>query len=406
MISSDEFPRVRELAEAGYRILDFSQNSTFARRMHDPDILDFTLGNPNEMPIDGYAEVMKTWAVPQHERWYAYSTSLPAAQAAAANSLASYTGVPFESHHLVMTNGGFGAISTAFKAVTSPGDEVIFCRPPWFAYEIMIREASLTPVKVSLEPVTFDLDIEAIRAAITAKTRLIVINTPHNPTGKIYQAATLERLAALLHEESQRIGRTIYLLSDEVYNRIVFDGREFHTPAAWYPHTLVAYSYGKTQLTPGQRIGYLALAPSMPNHAEIRRNIQTVLLATGYAFPSTLLQHAVPDLEKLCIDLEEVQKRRDRFVTALREMGYELHTPEATLWLLPRSPWRDDVAFTEKLAEHDIFVVPGTVCEIPGFIRISLTGTDEMIDRALPGFRAALEFAQSHSSPSLTAPAV
>lgn len=398
MNAHDEFPRVSALRDSGKLLSAFQSNPVFAKMRTDPDALDFTLGNPNEMTIVEYAEALQKWAVPQHERWYGYSTSIPEAQQAAAEGLARWTGVPFQSHHLVMTNGGFGAISAAFKAVASPGDEVIFNRPPWFSYEPMLCESGLVPVKAPLDPETFDLDVDAIREVITPNTRIVIVNTPHNPTGKIYQPSTLNRLAAMLEEESRRIGRTIYLLSDEPYNRIVFDGARFHTPAAYYPDTLVAYSYGKTLLTPGQRIGYLAMSPLMPNHEQIRGNILTVLTWSGYAYPSTLLQRAVPDLENLSIDIGHVQRKRDRLIGSLREMGYDVHIPEATLWLLPRSPWRDDIAFAEKLTEYHVFVMPGTVCEIPGYLRISLTASDEMIERSLPGFRAAIEFARSQGS--------
>jgi aspartate aminotransferase len=238
---------------------------------------------------------------------------------------------------------------------------------------------------------TFDLDLNTIAAAITKRTRAILVNSPNNPTGKIYSPETLTALASVLAAASERNGRTIYLLSDEAYCRIVYDGREYHSPTEFYPNTFLLYTYGKTLLTPGQRLGYIALPPTMPNRELLRNAIFVSQLVSGYAFPNALLQHALPDLEKLSIDITHLQSKRDRMVAALREMGYELHVPEGTFYLLPRSPLADDLAFIELLAQRDVFCLPGRAVEMPGYFRVSLTANDEMIDRALPKFAAAMQ---------------
>ena len=142
-------------------------------------------------------------------------------------------------------------------------------------------------------------------------------------------------------------------------------------------------------------MGYIALPPTMPDREGIRSGLFVAQLMTGYAFPNALLQHALPDLEQLSIDIPHLQRKRDTMVAALREMGYTVHVPEGTFYLLPRSPLADDLAFIELLAQHDVFCLPGTVVEMPGYFRISLTASDEMIARALPGFAAALQEAQS-----------
>ena len=159
-----------------------------------------------------------------------------------------------------LTTGGFAAISTALKIVGDPGDEVVYSLPPWFLYEPIVLEAGMVPVKVSIDRETLDLDLDAIAAAITPRTRIVIVNSPNNPTGRIYPPATLERLAAILDEASERNGRRIFLISDEPYNRIVYDGARFRSPVEFYPWSFLAYSYGKTLLSPGERIGYLARA--------------------------------------------------------------------------------------------------------------------------------------------------
>src|SRR5215216_1056976 len=353
-------------------------------------MLDFTFGDPREMPPEAYVSALRTAVTPQHEGWFAYKEYEPAAQEAAAASLGQLTGLPFAPDDMLLTTGGFVALSVGMKAVADPGDEVIFSLPPWFAYETLLAEAGLVPVKVRIELETLDLDVDAIAAAITPRTRIVIVNTPNNPTGRVYSAETLTRLATVLEEASARNGRRIFLLSDEPYNRIVFSGNRFRAPAEFYPHTLVAYSYGKTLLAPGQRIGYLALPPALADREALREAVLGLQFAVGYAFPNAVMQYALPELEQQAFDVARLERRRDLMVDALAGMGYQVHRPEGTFYLFPRSPIPDDEAFTHLLVEQGILVLPGTLFETPGFFRICLTATEETCERSLPGFAAAL----------------
>jgi aspartate aminotransferase len=246
------------------------------------------------------------------------------------------------------------------------------------------------PVKVRIDRETLDLDVDAIAAAITPRTRIVIVNTPHNPTGRVYGPETLGRLAAVLEEASMRHGRRIFLLSDEPYNRIVFSDPRFRTPAEFYPHTLIAYSYGKTLLAPGERLGYLALSPALPDRPALRRGVQDLQIGGGWIFSNTVMQYALPALEQQGFDVARLERRRDLLVDALAGMGYRVHRPEGTFYLFPHSPLADDEAFARLLVEQGILVMPGAMFETPGFFRICLTATEETCERALPGFAAAL----------------
>ena len=371
-------------------LLAFVTDSPYARRHLEPGVADFAVGNPHEMPIAGFSEALARWSVPQHKDWYAYTMNDPAAVAALAASLRAWRGVHYDEADIFLTNGAFAGLTVCLRAVVDPGDEVIYVSPPWFCYAPLIDAAGGVPVRVNVAPATFDLDLDAIEAAISPRTRAIIVNSPHNPTGKIYGPATLTALADLLTRASERNGRTVYLLSDEAYSRIVFDGRAYPSPTTFYPHSFLIYTYGKTLLTPGQRLGYVVLPPEMPDRPIMRGAITMAQLITGWAFPNALLQHALADIDALSVDVGRLQARRDRLVTELRAMGYDLHVPEGTFYLLPKAPWADDMAFTALLAEQDIFVLPGALAEVPGYFRISLTANDEMVERALPGFAAAL----------------
>jgi aspartate aminotransferase len=375
----------------------FLTQSTWATRTGDPTICDFVVGNPHDMPLPEFSAALGRWSVPQNKDWFAYKMSEPASRAVVAASLRARRGLPFADEDIFMTNGANAALAVVLGALVDPGDEVIFISPPWFFYEALIVANGATPVRVRCDLATFDLDLEAIAAAITERTRAIIVNSPNNPTGKIYPPATLEGLAGILHAASERLGRDIYLLSDEAYSRIVFDDHPYYSPTQYYPNSFLLYTYGKTLLTPGQRLGYIALPPTMPGREQMRGAVEATQGMTGYAWPNALLQHALPDLEELSIDIAHLQRKRDRLVAALREMGYALHVPEGTFYLLPRAPEADDMAFIGRLAAHNVFCLPGTVVELPGYFRVSLTANDDMIERALPGFAAARHEAMARS---------
>jgi aspartate aminotransferase len=366
----------------------FFDGPIWARR-DDAGIANFAVGNPQEMPLASYVDALARALPPQDKDWFAYKLSEPRSQRTVARTLSERTGLDWDPADIAMTNGGFAALAVSLRAIVEPGDEVVFLSPPWFFYEILILAAGGTPVRVALEAPAFDLDPATIAAAITPRTRAVLVNTPHNPTGRIYPQETLRALGEVLADAGRRHGRTIYLLSDEPYNRIVFDGREFHSPATVYPATIVTYSFGKTLLAPGMRIGYIATPPTMPDRDDLRDAIFTAQIATGFAFPNALLQHAIEDLDRLSIDVGALEHRRDRVVGALRSVGYATTNPEGTFYVMAEAPIVDDMAFGELLADHGVLVLPGTVVEAPGWFRISLTASDAMVERGLPGFETA-----------------
>jgi aspartate aminotransferase len=381
-----------QTAESFRMLFEFARKSGYQERRLEPGVLDFTFGDPHELAPSAYVEALQAAAVPQDELWFAYKFSQEPAQEAAAASLSAHLGVSWPSDRIRMTTGGFGAIATALKSVADPGDEVVFSLPPWFLYESLVLEAGLVPVKVRVDPDTFDLDLAAVEAALTPRSRVVILNTPNNPTGRIYPETTLRALADLLDEASARHGRRIWLVSDEPYNRLVFDGARFVSPSQVYPHTLLCYSYGKTLLSPGQRLGYLALPPSLPQDVAdaVIEAVESVQIAAGWLFPNNVMQYATPSLEQLPVDVAQLQAKRDFMVEGLRGIGYDLTVPEGTFYLFPRSPLPDDEAFVRLLSELGVLVMPGRIFETPGYFRICLTATMQTIEASLPRFEAAL----------------
>ncbi len=385
---STSMRRIRDIEEPLMRF--FTQGRWSQRDPSDPENCDFVAGNPQEMVLPEYVESLQRWTVPQDKDWYAYKFNEPYAQEAAAAGLRERRGVAFEAEDVLVTDGAFAGLNLCIRTVTDPGDEVLYLTPPWFFYEAIVLGGDANPVRVAVDYDTWDLDVPAIEAAITERTAAIIVNSPNNPSGKIYPPETLRAVAEVLTRASERIERPIYLISDEAYSRIVFDDRPFPSPTEFYPYSFLVYTYAKQLLTPGQRVGYIALPPTMPDREPMREALQLAQLTYGgHAAPNNVLQRAMGEIDHMSVDVKALQRRRDRLVDELRSFGYDLHSPEGTFYLLPTSPDPDDEAFVERLAADKVFVLPGAVVEMPGRFRISVTGNDEMVERALPIFERA-----------------
>jgi aspartate aminotransferase len=380
--------RMRAADAAFAAVKNFYLNSRYGERRLAPDICDFTFGNPHEMPLPGIVAALRERAVPLDENWFAYKTSEADPQAYLAERVGQELRLAFEPADIALTAGAFAAIMVAFRLVLDAGDEAVFCEPAWFCYEPMLLAADAVPRKLNLKAPNFDLDLAGIEAAIGPRTRLVIVNTPHNPTGRIYPRDMLEELAELLERASAKTGHRVFLLSDEPYRRLRFDGRDFTSPAELYPWTLISYSYGKVLLAPGQRLGYLAISPLMPaaEREALRDAMFSAQMALGWCFPNAVMQYAVRDLEALSIDQTALARRRDRLATTLANSGYDVLRPQGTFYLWSKWPKADPDRIWNALADRDVFVLPGRIMNAPDYFRISLTASDAMIDRALPSF--------------------
>lgn len=385
----DQSPsRVKKAYEAMAQVYEFIGKYQAWTAAKSDDDCNFALGNPHEMPLPGFVAALEKALTPQDKDWFAYKINEPSAVDPVATALSQQFNRPYDPADIFMTNGATGGLDVVLNTVVGRDDEVIFISPPWFFYEGMILNSGGVPVRVKIDRQTFDLDLHAIANAISEKTALIIVNSPTNPTGKVIPEETLHGLARILTEASERHGRPIYLLSDEAYRRIIYDGRTYPSPTSYYPNSIMVYTYGKTLLTPGQRLGYVAISPEMEEREQMRAAVLSSQILSGFASTNALLQHAMADLQPLSIDVEHLQFKRDWLVGALRDSGYDVHSPEGTFYLLPRSPLEDDVTFTNMLSEEKVYCLPGQVVEMPGYFRISLTANDEMIERAIPRFAA------------------
>ena len=360
------------------------------RDLGHPDACDFLAGNPQEMAMPAYIEAVQQALVPDSPSYYSYGPPWQTAIDAVAAALAERIGMELDVEDVFLTRGASSGLVLLLHTLLDPGNQVVMMSPPWFFYEPLVLAQSAESVKVPLTPDTFDLNPEAIERAITSRTRAVIVNTPHNPSGRIYSENSLRALAEVLTTASARNRRQIYLISDEAYARILFDGCQMLTPARFYPATFMLHSYSKTLLAPSQRAGYLAMPPSMPGREQIRLALMAGSISIG-AVPDTGMQRAMPELEKMIIDIPAIQRRRDRMVSELRRQGYSVEPPEGTFYLFPRTPIQDAVEFCDWLAERKVYTLPGEAFERPGYFRLSLTATDAMVERALPILAEAIQ---------------
>ena len=355
-------------------------------------IADFVAGNPQEMPIAGYADTLIKWTKPTSKDHFAYKQNVPEARRAVRDSLARRHDIRVDLDDIFMTSGAFGALSVSIRSLCDTGDEVIYLSPPWFFYRGMIRINGATPIRVPVDPANWDIPVDKVDAAITPRTRAVIVNSPCNPSGRMYTRANLDALGEVLRRASVRNGRPIFLISDESYRRILFDGARYVAPSESYDHTLILYTYGKQLLTPGERIGYIALPPTMPraDREALRDAITMTQVLLGWMWPNAVLQYATAELEEMSIDIAALQRKRDKVVKGLRDAGYRLNVPEGTFYVLVDSPWKDANAFVEHLATKRVLVLPGATFEMPQHFRLSVTASDDMIDASLPVFASAI----------------
>ena len=357
------------------------------RDLEHPDACDFVAGNPQEIASTEYVKTLQRALVPDSRSYFAYGPPWQPAVDAAARALGERLEMSLDPADVFLTRGAASGLGLVFRIVLDPGDEVLMMSPPWFFYESMVLAEGADAVKVPLTE-SFDLDLHAIERAITARTRIVIVNTPHNPSGRLLPEEQLRELAQILEQSSAREGRRIYLASDEAYARILFDGRRMITPGRFYPATFMLHSYSKTLLAPSQRAGYLAMPPEMPDKDLVRMALMVSSIATG-AIPDTGMQRAIPELEQQQIDMASIERRRDRMVSELRRIGYQLAVPEAGFYLFLKCPIPDATEFCDWLADRRVYTLPGEAFERPGYFRLSLTASDAMVDKALPFFEEA-----------------
>ena len=384
--------KIREAIEQSSWIRKMFEEGARRKARYGPDkVFDFSLGNPNLEPPVRVREVLQELAGDTTPGRHAYmaNAGLLETRQAVADYLNTFNRPRFSPDEIIMTVGAGGALNVVLKTILNPGDEVVIPRPYFVEYDYYLDNHQGIPRLVDTHP-DFSLNLGALERTITEKTRAVLINSPNNPTGKVYREAELRELARLLTHYGDKFGQPIYLISDEPYRKIVYDGIE--TPSVFdvYPETFVVTSFSKDLSLPGERIGYAAAHPEISDKAITLAGMVLCNRVLGYVNAPAIMQRTVARLLDESVDISIYQRKRDRLYGALTSVGYEITKPEGAFYLFPRAPIPDDVAFVAALQEENILTVPGSGFGGPGHFRIAYCVSDEVIEGALPGFERAI----------------
>jgi aspartate aminotransferase len=380
------------------KVQDIIANSSWIRRMFEEgdnlrklygaeNVFDFSLGNPNIEPPDKFKEALLQMAaaiIPNKHGYMPNAGYLETRKSVAAHQ-SVLRNVPLAYSNIIMTCGAGGALNVILKALLNPNEEVIVPTPCFVEYRFYVDNAGGVTKLVKTKS-DFSLDLEAIDAAITDKTKIVLINSPNNPTGKVYDAATIHGLADLLRHKSRTLGQDIYLISDEPYTDIVYDGTDVPSVLAAYENSIIATSYSKNLSLPGERIGYLAINPAMQ---AVETVIDAAILCNrilGFVNAPALMQRVIVSLQGAQVAVAEYKRKRDLLCDGLAALGYQFVKPTGAFYLFPQSPIADDVAFAKALLQEKIIVVPGSGFSGPGFFRISYCVEDRTIINSMDGF--------------------
>lgn len=370
----------------------FEQGAQLKAEFGPENVFDFSLGNPNLDPPPAFHRTLRDLLAEPAAGLHAYmaNAGVPQTRQAVAGFLSAEHGLPFTENEIIMTCGAAGAINAVFRALLSPGDEIIILAPFFVEYLFYADNFQAVPKIVSSTP-DFLPDLAAIENALTPQTKAVLINSPNNPTGRVYPAAAVSGLGELLRKRKQEKGQDIYLISDEPYRKIVYDGIQVPSIFQAYTESIVVTSYSKDLSIPGERIGYLAVNPQAPDRVELINAMTLTNRIMGFVNAPALMQRALIRLQGQTVDIGLYQKKRDLFCRGLTRAGYQFNVPEGAFYLFPRTPIPDDVAFVQALQEEKILTVPGTGFGAPGFFRIAYCVADDVIERSLPGFERVMK---------------
>ncbi|MDP3039035.1 MAG: pyridoxal phosphate-dependent aminotransferase [Deltaproteobacteria bacterium] len=384
------------------KIRDYMERASWIRKMFEqgielknklgPDkVFDFSLGNPNLEPPDEVPKAILDIMADKRPGKHAYmpNAGLKETRESVAAFLSKEHGLALSGEQVIMTCGAGGGLNVALKTVLDPGDEVLVLSPYFVEYFFYIDNHNGNGKLVKTKE-DFTLDVKAIEAAITSKTKAIIINSPNNPSGRIYDETGLRNLGKLFETIKQKNNQTIYLLADEPYSQIIYDEARVPSVFQVYANSMIITSYSKDLSLPGERIGYVAVNPKMENWRQIVDGLTFCNRILGFVNAPALMQRILPRLQGVRVNVQEYQKKRDSLCRDLASAGYSFIKPEGAFYLFPQSPVPDDVLFVNTLLQENILAVPGTGFGTPGYFRLAYCVEDRVIEGAMEGFRRAI----------------
>lgn len=354
------------------------------------NVFDFSLGNPNVPAPEAVNRTMTEFLQTKTDMWlHGYTSAQGDAQTrqAIADDLNSRFGTAFSRDNLYMTCGAAASLKITLTALFTPGDEVIAFTPYFPEYRVFVETCGAKLVEAPSDPATFQIDFDALTGLITPAAKAVIVNSPNNPSGVVYHEETIRKLAALMEEKAARFGHPIYLIADEPYRELVYDGIDVPYLTKYYRDTIVCYSFSKSLSLPGERIGYILVPDVITDSADIYAAVCGAGRALGYVCAPSLMQHVIAECVGQVSDVNVYRENRDILLSALTEYGFTCIHPDGAFYLFMKSPVDDAGAFCEKAKEFDLLLVPADSFGTPGFVRISYCVSTDMIRRSLPAFK-------------------
>jgi aspartate aminotransferase len=360
----------------------------------EENVHDFSLGNPSVPCPDEVNEALVSLLKNEDPillHGYTSAAGDDAVRTAIAEQIEKDHGFAVTKDNIYMTVGAAAALTCTLSAIVCPGEEVILLAPYFPEYKVFAEQADATVKVVPCNEETFEPDVSAISKAISEKTAAIIVNSPNNPSGAVYSEKCIKQLASVLDECSRKLGKSIYLVADEPYRELVYDGCVVPFIPKYYKNTIVCYSYSKSLSLPGERIGYCLVSPSADESNDVYSAICGAGRSLGYVCAPSLLQKAIPHCLNLTSDIDVYNQNRQLLLTKLTDYGFDLVKPEGAFYLFIKSPMEDARQFSEVAKRFELLIVPSDSFGCPGYARISYCVKTEQITRALPAFKALAE---------------
>ena len=383
--------KVKRFGEAGGWIRHmFELGTTLKQKYGEDKVFDLSLGNPvAEPPSQFHAELRRLADDPQKGMHrYMPNAGYPQTREAVAAGLKAETGIPFSMAEIVMTCGAAGGLNVVLKTILNPGEEVVFFAPYFAEYSYYADNHQGVPVVAPTDE-NFQPDLVALEGLLSPRTRVVLINSPNNPSGALYSVDRIKALGELLGRKGYQFGTEIFLISDEPYRRIIYDGLTYPQVFPLYEASIVVHSYAKDLALPGERIGYIAVNPAYGARTELVDGLTFCNRILGFVNAPAFMQHAIRALQGVTVDVADYQRKRDYIYGRLTGMGYSAFKPQGAFYLFPRSPLEDDVAFVGELQQWNVLTVPGRGFGSPGHFRISYCLEDRVLEGAMDGFAQA-----------------
>jgi aspartate aminotransferase len=370
----------------------FEEGISLKNQYGEDKVFDFSIGNPDIDPPREFHELFVKIAQEDAPGSHGYmpNAGFDSVREAVAKKASREQGVNCRAKDIIMTVGAAGALNAVLKAILNPGDNVIVSRPYFVEYGSYIANHGGTISLVDSTP-DFSLDIAKISAALNEKTAAVLINSPHNPTGKIYSKETLAALADVLRAHAKKTGRAVYLIGDEPYREIVYKGHTVPPLLASYENSIVVTSYSKSLSLPGERIGYIVINPACDDYDLLNAGIVMSNRVLGYVNAPALMQRLVAGLTDVTVDVGVYERKRNLLSEGLKKAGLSFAEPEGAFYLFVKVPGGDDFRFVDHLKKYLILGVPGTGFGGPGYMRLAYCVSEKTIENSIPAFIEAVK---------------